>query len=289
MFNGDEDKDDKRRQRNFKKGIDADDARRQRSEVSVELRKSKREEQIQKRRQAAIGTAVSDADYGAADAGGNAAGADMQNRLNEIPGLVQAVRSDDGQAQLNAVREFRKLLSIERKPPIQEVIDSGIVPLIVEFLTYAHLPALQFEAAWTLTNIASGTTEHTSVVIRHGAIPLFVEQLKSQAEEVREQATWALGNIAGDSYQCRDLVLEAGALPLLLNLCTPDAKLTMLRNATWTLSNCCRGKPNPEFAKVAPALRILAQLIHCKDDEVLTDACWALSYLSDDTGQGEFL
>jgi hypothetical protein len=35
---------------------------------------------------------------------------------------------------------------------------------------------------------------------------------------------------------------------------------------------------------VSPALPTLAQLIFCKDDEVLTDACWALSYLSDDTG-----
>ncbi|MCI24881.1 importin subunit alpha-1-like, partial [Trifolium medium] len=32
---------------------------------------------------------------------------------------------------------------------------------------------------------------------------------------------------------------------------------------------------------VKPALPALAQLIHSNDEEVLTDACWALSYLSD--------
>lgn len=35
------------------------------------------------------------------------------------------------------------------------------------------------------------------------------------------------------------------------------------------------------FFQVKPALPVLQQLIHLNDEEVLTDACWALSYLSD--------
>jgi importin subunit alpha-1 len=37
------------------------------------------------------------------------------------------------------------------------------------------------------------------------------------------------------------------------------------------------------FEQVSPALPALAQLVHSNDEEVLTDACWALSYLSDGT------
>jgi len=112
-------------------------------------------------------------------------------------------------------------------------------------------------------------------------VPIFVQLLQSPSDDVREQAVWALGNIAGDSPKCRDLVLGAGALAPLLGQLNERSKMTMLRNATWTLSNFCRGKPQPDFMHVRPALPALAQLVQSNDEEVLTDACWALSYLSD--------
>ncbi|KAI3842510.1 hypothetical protein MKX03_034376 [Papaver bracteatum] len=57
----------------------------------------------------------------------------------------------------------------------------------------------------------------------------------------------------------------------------------MLKNSTWTLSNFCRGKLQPSFEHTKPALPALERLINSTDEEVLTDACWALSYLSDGT------
>mmetsp|Transcript_18048 Transcript_18048/g.46637 ORF Transcript_18048/g.46637 Transcript_18048/m.46637 type:complete len:539 (+) Transcript_18048:91-1707(+) len=257
------------------KTLDKDDARRNREETTISIRKDKRAENLQKKRWG--GQPAPTAPH--SESFGNLGLQAWQGANPEQ--LVASIHSDDPGMQLQAVTQFRKLLSIERSPPIEEVINAGVVPRFVQLLQCADNPALQFEAAWALTNIASGTSEHTREVISNGAVPIFVQLLLSLNDDVREQAVWALGNIAGDSPECRDLVLNHGALLPLLEQLNPNSKMSMLRNATWTLSNLCRGKPQPRWDLVSPALPKLAQLIFSTDEEVLADGCWALSYLSD--------
>lgn len=261
------------RRNRYKVAVDADEGRRRREDNLVEIRKNKREESLLKKRREGL--------QGQQQFPAPLQSSNVDKKLETLPNMVAGIRSDNNQMQLEATMQFRKLLSIERSPPIEEVIQVGVVPRFVEFLQREDFPQLQFEAAWALTNIASGTSEHTKVVIDHGAVPIFVKLLSSPSDDVREQAVWALGNVAGDSPRCRDLVLSSAALLPLLSQLNEHSKLSMLRNATWTLSNFCRGKPQPPFDQVKPALPALAQLVHSNDEEVLTDACWALSYLSD--------
>ncbi|KAJ1283677.1 hypothetical protein BS78_03G146900 [Paspalum vaginatum] len=248
------------RRSSFKQSVSAGKGRRRRIGILDGVRKEKRESALRKKR------------WLGAEAMPHAHLLGLQKKLAE--GLY----SDDSSMQFEAAREVRKMLSIDRDPPIQEIVNSGVVPCLVRLLSREDYPQLQFEAAWALTNIASGTSENTMSVVDSGAVPIFVKLLSSLSEDVREQAVWALGNMAGDSAKCRDIVLVHGALFPLLQLLNGKPRLSLLRNATWSLGNFCRGELNLEHVK--PALQVLLQLIHSEDEDVLTGVCWALYYLS---------
>jgi hypothetical protein len=143
---------------------------------------------------------------------------------------------------------------------------------------------LQFEAAWCLTNIASGTSTQCEAVVSNGGVPPLVALMSSSNIDVCEQAVWAIGNIAGDCPTMRDLVLANNATAVVLKLVEATASMGQmgpLRNAVWALSNLMRGKPQPSVAHVTQAMPTLAKLLMLGDEEVLMDTCWALSYVTD--------
>lgn len=95
----------------------------------------------------------------------------MLLQLEHLPSMVTGVWTDDNNLQLEATTQFRKLLSIglgsvslclicclvnfngalvnlvfcvsERSPPIEEVIQTGVVSRFVEFLMREDFPQLQ--------------------------------------------------------------------------------------------------------------------------------------------------
>lgn len=304
------------RKSTFKKGIDREDARKKREDKGVELRKNKREEGLLKRR------ALHDQSAHALDAEPATAadGTPTKSRYptrDEVPALVQGCYVEA--TALDSVTGLRKLLSLEVNPPIDAVIASGVIPHLVKLLTVDSHPRLEFEAAWCLTNVASGSSEQTAHVVDAGGVAAFTRLLSSPDENTREQAIWALGNIAGDSAALRDAVLQAGALAPLLQQIQMGPKVSLLRNAVWVLSNLCRGRPPPALeqvrqrrppsapscatttartailtriaplllpsrpaAQVGPAIPVLAGLLaSCSDEECLADALWGISYLTD--------
>lgn len=121
--------------------------RRRRTEVTIELRKNKRDETLQKRR-----------NVPAMDSGGlrnrhcyvylwkialllftinvlfYLDEEELEKTFSDLEQLVQEARSPQPGVQLLAVQSARKILSSDRNPPIDALITSGILPVLVQCL-----------------------------------------------------------------------------------------------------------------------------------------------------------
>ena len=278
---------------NALKGVDAGSARGRREMAKSIIRKEKKDENLMKRRNLSV---VSTDEvvtppveaWGAStpvEANTEAVKADIPAHhkltLADFPQMLQNLRSEDIEIQIVSMRGFRRLLSAEKNPPVQQCIDCGVIPIFVEFLQRYDSRDLIFEASWALTNIAS--TDRTRVVVEANAVPNLVNLLLHEDADVRDQSAWCLGNIAGDSAELRDIVLaQPTAMDSILKNLAQPANLPLMRNCTWTLSNFCRGKPQPPLNVLVPALPALQYLLaNSNDSDTTVDACWALSYISD--------
>uniref|UniRef100_A0A3B5M663 Importin subunit alpha n=1 Tax=Xiphophorus couchianus TaxID=32473 RepID=A0A3B5M663_9TELE len=260
-------------------GKDLAKLREKRVSECVELRKAQKNESILKRRNIILSSLP---DEEALSPEHNDTVSWLHGLSFRIEDIIRDVNSEDREAQTRGCQAARKLLSKGCDPPLKEIVDAGLLSRFVSFLSMDDEPTLQFESAWALTNIASGNSWHTQQVVQHGAVPAFISLLASPMLHISEQAVWALGNIAGDGPAYRDILIGCNVIPALLARISPDTPVGYLRNLTWTLSNLCRNKkPCPPSFAVQQMLPPLVRLLHLSDKNILSDACWAISYLTD--------
>lgn len=201
----------------FKKTVAADDLRRRRDSDTMQLRKSKREESLMKRRNANASpvpaarnpahnattstttatTATTGLALGSlATASSNAEAAlAALNNPAQLQELLARFNGNDLSAALAATTQLRRMLSIEKDPPIDQVLALNVLGRLVQYVQLgAATPGqpvppeqnqLAFEAAWAVTNIASGHSEATHAVVDAGAVPVFVNLLATADEAVR--------------------------------------------------------------------------------------------------------
>ena len=182
-----------------------------------------------------------------------------------------------------ALRVVRQALSDEKAAAdgiIDDVVATGILPRIVELMSpftnaskavknsavakvaseflskgvkmdgseILHIadPLVVFEAAWILTNIGSGRSEHVMALIDEGVPAALVLVLQAECpnfasnsssgggssknpvvtlsrrtdtvDDVHAQVMWAVGNISGDGAVGRDAMLAVGGMPAVLAL-----------------------------------------------------------------------
>ncbi|CAH8657751.1 oligo-1,6-glucosidase ima3, variant 2 [Schistosoma haematobium] len=257
------------------KDKDSEELRRRRTDQSVELRKAKKDEQLQKRRNILL-TELDET-------------SPLKEKQIDTPehvnydAVIRDMQSSDRVARFKAVQLCRKTLSRAKNPPIDEFYKRGAVDILGSSLSSTH-DDLVFEAAWALTNIASGDSSHTAAVVSSGTVPKLVRLLSHSAINIAEQSVWALSNIAGDGSKFRDIVIESGVVEPVLKLLDRVWKQpTVVSNIAWMLSNLCRNRdPPPPRAVIKKLLPYLNRLLQYEGNKnVVVDTAWALSYASD--------
>lgn len=119
-----------------------------------------------------------------------------------------------------AAMNCRKILSKMKNPPIEELVNLGAHRTLTKLLDmnkyvtvgyfYLFSNNIVFEAAWALTNIASGESKHTKAVVECDSVPKLIELLDHPDIRIAEQSIWALGNIAGEGPSYRDMLIKVG-------------------------------------------------------------------------------
>ncbi|KAJ3446171.1 importin subunit alpha [Anaeramoeba flamelloides] len=262
----------KKRRQLFKKTSTFNSSREKRVEMTVKLSRSKRDEQLRKKRNIIQSLKNNEQNM-----------FDYEDTtippIEKLGFFVEGVKSNDYNNQLEHTHAIRMILSSETNAPIEKVIRSGVAKEFIKFLDMNQKAELQFEAAWALSNLCSGSSRQTKAIVRLGVIPKFVDLLESNDIDICEQAIWGLANIAGDSVELRNLVLKEKNVVQLIGLIFTHEKITndIGKTAAWTLSNLVQGKPSPKLSLVKGAIPIFTRLLINNDIEFVFEACFGLS------------
>ncbi|XP_042150624.1 importin subunit alpha-3 isoform X1 [Ixodes scapularis] len=202
----------------------------------------------------------------------------------DLQAMVHDASSDDPNLQLSALKSFRRLLWNDFAPPIDDIIHSGILLVLVRALCRHDNPSLQHEAAHIIRKIAEGTSQQREAVVKAGAVPSLLALIRSPHQDLCGQALWALGIVLEDSsfsLRIRNCMIQQHLVEHLLSLvevCTPPS---LLRIVTWVIAKLCRDTdPLPPLDTIKEILPSLCLVIHHTDKRILQETACALKYIA---------
>jgi len=309
--------------RQFQAGLNLEDSRRQRQNESLSLRRKARETKLQNKRKKLMTQPQTATNQHPTDGAQNGEVSSNPNNeeakraqeearkkmLTELPRYVEGCYTKHSAAWLECTTKIRELLSFATNVPIEQVMKSGVVPRMIDFLSFRDAPKLQLEALWVITNMASSDNpQYTAQIVTSGGIPPIIAVLTHSSYALQEQALWALGNIAGESAEMRDLMVsEDECLSSLVAVSkqrfstsngSEEEFVSMLRTLSWSVSNFCR-----HFHLEKAHCRLLVECLYHLllqreegrpaqvqlrrvlegDAEIQTNIGWSFSYLTNDS------
>lgn len=177
---------------------------------------------------------------------------------------------------------IRKLLTSAYNAPVQEIIDRGVVFILINLLEH-QLPEFVYEATICLTTICSGTSDQSNTVVMKGGAVRFIQLCDAKFFEIQEQAILGIGNLASDGYHLRDTLIELGALDKILFYLKTSEVRSLISNCLFCLTNFTRGTSAPPYEKLAPFLdhAVNFMIKFSNDQEIVTDCIWIIGYMAE--------
>ncbi|CAD8089844.1 unnamed protein product [Paramecium primaurelia] len=210
--------------------------------------------------------------------------------LQKIEEYVFQINSDDINISYYGLNRCRKLLSNQTLPTeqlIEQILQTNIHIKIFDIAKNHSISLLRYEALWIICNFGCGTKKQIQNILDNDGINILFLALESEFDEIIELGVWALANISGDNVQFRDMLLQKGIIEPLIKLANRYKTETseIFKTIMWAISNLARGKPTTKIYQ-KELIYILSDIINSiEDEELLIDACWGLSYLSEQESQ----
>jgi len=154
-----------------------------------------------------------------------------------LPILKEAIQGmESGETLVEAVECIGKIANIGEEF-IQEVIDLGVVPFLIQHL-YNPNEEIYFPSLRALGNIITGNDEQTEVVLSHPnfLIRLF-EFISSPFHKIQKEACWVISNIAAGLASHKMQIIKGPNYMNILKNSLSHGNEEVSREVTWIYMN----------------------------------------------------
>lgn len=258
--------------KSIKSTLSIGDGKKKREEKQKSLRKKNKYQTLNKRRKEEVVELT----------------AQLEHQVQQIPLIVEQIanHNQDFLVLLNSIETLRKMLAVESNPPIDQVANSGIVPVLIHFLQQSdpQIQQLHHSATWVLSILASGSGNTVKILLAAKTVQTLIHLIKQNhtRDDTLGHCFWTLANLSAENSSSRNFILSMGIVPLLIEMLNSGKisnNVETLRIAVWLMQNLCRGKPSANFDEIAPLLSVFVGLLDCKDEVTFVDACWSISHI----------
>ncbi|OMJ92462.1 hypothetical protein SteCoe_4802 [Stentor coeruleus] len=281
------------RNKQFLKSFNADKFKQKHEENIIELRKQKRINQVIKKRLLQKNTeSLSSESYPQVSEYINFSPSLLTKSLSEkCPELLNSDLSsserlfllikhiqslEDPSDLLDPIKTLRNILSQDKVCPIHLFMHTEITTKLIKTLNINN-KILQIECLWCLINLASGPSHIIKKLLNNNIKEPLKKLLSNTDLEILHYTIWCIGNLVGDSSYSRLTLIDF--IPLLLDLINKIPQ-NLWNNIIWTLSNFCRGKLYIPREATNQILSIIPKVLKTYDDNLVTNSCWVLSFIS---------